>query len=71
MIIYTNHAKARLLQRKIKKEWVLKTIENPNKSIKTKEGRIKNTKKVTDEKISVVFVVEKQKHIVITVYWGE
>jgi len=69
--IFTHHARERALHRKIKREWIEKALLNPDKSLEVKHGRKKNVKKINDKKISVVHVVEDQKYIVVTTYWGE
>ncbi len=70
-IVFTHHARARALQRKIKKEWIKETLLNPDESLKVRHGRKKNIKKINDKKISVVYVVENQRYIIITAHWGE
>ncbi|MCX6818641.1 MAG: DUF4258 domain-containing protein [Candidatus Aenigmarchaeota archaeon] len=70
-IIYTDHAKDRITERFIKKEWVRKALKNPDRLIDIEYGRKQAIKKINGNKISVVYVEENHDMIVITVYWGE
>ena len=70
-IVYTNHAGERLLHRGIKREWVRKAINNPEKLINVKYGRKQAIKKINSDKVSVIYVEENNKIVVLTVYWGE
>ena len=70
-IFYTNHAKERLLQRGIKREWVRKAINSPDKLIDLKYDRKQAIKKINSDKISVIYVEKNNKIAVSTIYWGE
>ncbi|HLC51137.1 MAG TPA: DUF4258 domain-containing protein [archaeon] len=70
-VVYTKHAEFRLIERSIKKEWIEAAIKNPDRIIEL-ENDHKQAIRLTDKgKISVIYTVEKENIIVITVHWGE
>ncbi|NCO96622.1 MAG: hypothetical protein COY38_00895 [Candidatus Aenigmarchaeota archaeon CG_4_10_14_0_8_um_filter_37_24] len=70
-IKYTTHAEERISCRFIKKEWVRKAINNPDKTIDVKNGKKQAIKKINSDKISVIYAEENNEIVVVTVYWGE
>ena len=70
-IVYTNHAEERLLHRGIKRELIRKVINKPDKLIDAKYSRKQAIKKINSDKVSVIYVEENNKIVVLTVYWGE
>ncbi|MBI2583924.1 MAG: DUF4258 domain-containing protein [Candidatus Aenigmarchaeota archaeon] len=70
-IIYTDHARERLEGRIIRKEWVEETLKNPDRLIDAEYGRKQAIKRINGQEISVIYVMENDNIIVITVFWGE
>lgn len=70
-IVYTDHARDRILQRKIKKRWVEEALRNRDVTKNGKDNRNIAVKNINGEKISVVYVVENEDYVIITTYWGE
>lgn len=71
MIIYTEHAKERVAERRIKKEWIERVIRHPDKLITAKYGRKQAVKKINNDKISVIYIKENSDIVIVTVHWGE
>jgi hypothetical protein len=70
-IVYTQHAKDRMLERGIKKEWIEEAIKNPDEIKKGKENKRIVVKAINNKKINVVYPTEKYSYIIITTYWGK
>jgi hypothetical protein len=68
-IVYTQHAKDRMLERGIKKEWIEEAIKNPDEIKKGRENKRIVVKAINKKKINVVYAVENESYIVITTYW--
>ena len=69
MIIYTNHALARIRERKISKAQIVAAIENPEYT-KLQENNIKIIRKKFGGKIlELVLETGKNKLVVVTLYW--
>ncbi len=67
-IILTNHAKKRLIERKIKIEEVLETIEMPNYTIT--KGKLREVfRKINNQTLKVVYSVEDKYINVISIMW--
>ena len=58
---FTRHAKYMLKERKISEEWVWRTIENPSRKKKGKDGNLHYTKPIKERDGRVL-------HIVVNVY---
>ncbi len=70
-IIYTRHALERIAIRFIAKEWIEKALTNPDLLLNLSDDRKQAIKKINGDKISVVFIIEDNKFVIITVFWGE
>ena len=70
MTIYTDHAKARMEMRRIKKEWVEEAIGKPEALLGVKYGRKQAVKRIMGEEMSVIYVERGNDRVVITVFWG-
>jgi len=69
MIIFTEHAETKLKQRKISKDLVAETLNNPSTRSKGYANRIIFHKKFGGRYLSVVAKQEKGNTIIITSYW--
>ena len=69
MIIFSDHAKERNLLRKIPKDRIIKTVENPDEIVKSVKNRKICRKKFGRKKLEVVTVKENKKTIIITQYY--
>ena len=67
-IVFTSHALLRLAQRSLSKEDVFEVIYRPSFTRKSILGRTIASKKLGAEYREVVYVNEKDKIVVITVY---
>lgn len=69
MIIFTDHAKRRMRERKISKAQVSIVLEHPE-SAESEDGNIKILRKKFGNKVlEIVIETSKNKIIVITLYW--
>ncbi|KKT42037.1 hypothetical protein A2W54_03325 [Candidatus Giovannonibacteria bacterium RIFCSPHIGHO2_02_43_13] len=69
MIIFTNHAKKRMRERKILKSQIIAAIENPE-SAESQENDLKILRRKFGDKIlELVIESGKNKVIVVTLYW--
>lgn len=69
MIIFTNHAKRKIAQRKLKKTWVEKTTKNPEFVRKGYGNRKLAYRKIGKMYLKVVFVEEEADLIVLTAHF--
>ena len=69
MIIFTQHSKVRMLQRKISEKEVKLTIENPEKVEETFKERIKVERKIGNKRLVVIYKTIERNTIIITCYW--
>jgi hypothetical protein len=69
MIIFTDHARRRMAERKISKQQVITTLKQPD----AKKDGIDRTKllqkKYRDKTLEVVVEFYKNKIVIITLYW--
>ncbi len=68
MIIYENHAKKRIIERKINEIWIFETVKYPD-SIRRFGNKYIVTKKINGHTLELVYI-KQQKYINIkTLYW--
>ena len=67
-IIFTNHAKHRMIERDIKIEKIKEAIELPDYTI-TKDGKIESYKRIENKTLKIVYI-KKDKFIkIVTLIW--
>ena len=71
MIIFTEHALEKLVQRNIKKNLVLEALENPERGVLSYGDRRITYKKFRKLYLAVVYKVEFGDVVVITAHWVE
>lgn len=71
MIEFTEHAKEKLLERKLKKKWIIETVTSPEFSISSYGKRRIAHKKIGKLYLAVIFVKESGKTVIITVHWDK
>ena len=69
MIVFTQHAEAKLQERRIPKEFVLKTLMHPDLTRQSYGDRAISYKRFGKKYLSVIFKRETRITIVITQYW--
>lgn len=69
MFIYTKHVKIRINQRKILKEQIEETIDEPNEEQVTYKGRSLAQKNFGGKTLEVVYKRIQEKIVIITAYW--
>ena len=69
MIEFFDHAKERNLKRKIPKDRIIKTIEEPEEVLDSVKDRKLRRRKFGDKILEVVTITEDDKIIVITQYY--
>jgi len=69
-IAYTEHAKQRMLQRKISRKMVEETLANPTAIVAGKENRKIALKEYDSGVVEIVFTEENSAIVVISVRWG-
>lgn len=69
MIIFTEHALLKLKQRGIKKDLVLQTLKNPERTLLSRNNREIALKKIGKLYLKVVFRQEEKNIVVITQHW--
>lgn len=67
-IVYTIHARKRIIQKKIEEVWVEETIKYPDIIRKIEYGKYVLKKKINGGAIEVIIVRERDIKV-ITVYW--
>ena len=67
-IIFTEHAKSRIMKRKITEDEVLNTIKHPE-ILSKREGKYYAQKDIGRGKIEVVYTIIDKYINVITIYW--
>jgi hypothetical protein len=65
-LIFTNHAKQRMIERDIKIEEVQETIDFPDYTV-SKEGKIESFKKISNKNLKIIYSKESKFIKVITV----
>lgn len=70
-IIFSDHAKKQLIERKISKNIVLETVKNPQNKIKSFKNRELRQRRFTGEILEVVVVTEDEIVTIITQYYLE
>lgn len=70
-IIFSDHAKKQLVERKIPKKFVLETVKNPQKKIKSFKNRELRQRKFGAKILEVVIIQEEISITIITQYWFE
>lgn len=68
-IIYSPHAQKRLWERKISKDAVFLTIQSPDQQTLADRGRMIVRKNLGNRILEVIYVIENNKIIVITLYY--
>ncbi len=71
MIIFTNHAILKLMQREISKTIVIKALNSPDYKFNSYSNRIIIYKKFDRLYLKVVYRIENNNIIVITQHWEE
>ena len=71
MIEYTNHALRKIKQRHLRKEWIQRTLENPEFKRKGYSNREIAYKKIGKLYLSVVFMKENKNTVVLTAHWDK
>lgn len=71
MIIFTQHALLKLQQRNIKKNLVIKTLNEPDTTFATYGDRVASFKKFGKLYLKVIFRKEGRNIVVITQHWVE
>ncbi|MBI4991382.1 DUF4258 domain-containing protein [Candidatus Gottesmanbacteria bacterium] len=69
MIEFSDHAKERNLKRKIPKNWIIKTVKEPEEILNSFRGRKLRRKKFGDKILEVVTTNGGNKITVITQYY--
>ncbi|MDP1723056.1 MAG: DUF4258 domain-containing protein [Candidatus Gottesmanbacteria bacterium] len=69
MIAFSDHALRKMQQRKLKKEWVLEALGEPDYSKPGHENRVIAFKKIEHLFLAVVYVKEDKNIVVITAHW--
>lgn len=68
-IVFTDHAKANLIERKIPIKLIQEVILNPDKYFNSKKGRKINQKTFGNRDLRVIFKQTEKAYIVVTVYY--
>lgn len=68
-VIFTEHARKRLKERKIEEKDVIYTLFTPDKYQPTHSNRICVSKKISSKILEIIYTEEKEKMIVITCYY--
>jgi len=69
-IIFTKHAKIRMLQRKISEEEIKSAIQSPDKKVEESfKGRLTIRKKFSKGVLEIVYKESPKEIIIITCYW--
>jgi Domain of unknown function (DUF4258) len=68
-IVYSQHARKRMNERKISKVAVYTTLVNPDKKLLAERDRAIARKKFKNRTLEVIYVVENNKIIIITLYY--
>lgn len=69
MIVFSDHALRKMVQRHLKKEWVLETLDKPDHSALGHENRLIAYKKIEKFYLAVVYVKEANNIIIVTTHW--
>lgn len=68
-IIFTNHAKKRLKDRKISQSQIYQTISSPDSKINNEDGSIEVTREYGNQKVHAVIKENKKGEIIILSCW--
>lgn len=68
-IIWTNHAKKRISDRKISKNQVIQTINSPDSKINNEDGSIEVTREYGNQKIHVVVKENEKSEFIVLSCW--
>ena len=71
MIEFTNHAKRKIKERRLKKAWIVKTIKESDFTFASRSKRKIAYKKFTKLYLAVIYTKEKNNLIVITSHWDK
>ena len=70
-IIYSEHAKQNLLERKIPESYVLETLDYPEKIIVSRKGRKIAQKQIGNRLLRVIYKETEKVYIIVTVYYAK
>lgn len=70
-IIFSDHAKKQYKERKIARKYILETVKNPQKKIKSFKNRQLFQRKFGNKILEAVIIKEDCDIIIITEYWLE
>lgn len=66
-IIWTKHAQERNRERQITQNWVEQTVNNPDESKKTEDGKLESKKKFGDSTVTVITTKSSEgKHLILS-----
>lgn len=68
-IVFSNHAVSQIRERKISKEFILITVQSPQKVIPSFRSRMLHQRRFGDKILEVVTREEDDKIVIITQYW--
>ncbi|MDO8514873.1 MAG: DUF4258 domain-containing protein [bacterium] len=68
-IVFSDHAKARLKQRKILRKFIAETVNNPDNASLSYRGRRTFRKQICDRIIEVVAIIEDKSLVIVTAYY--
>jgi len=70
VIIYSNHAKEKIDERKISKRIIENALMHPDTIINSRAGTRIAHKLIRDRLLRIVYRIEKERYVVITVYYA-
>lgn len=69
-IIYSNHAQEKIDERRISKRIIENAIKHPDANINSRAGTRIAHKFIRDRLLRIVYRIEKERYVVITVYYA-
>jgi hypothetical protein len=69
-VIFTEHAKQRMIQREISEEEAIETLKNPDSTKQGKPEKQIAIKTFSSKTVRVVYVIENENKVIITVTLG-
>ena len=66
--IFTNHARKRVVERKISKEQIQETIDFPDYTIR-KDGKTESYKKIENKTLKIIYVLKGKFIKIVTLMW--
>ncbi len=69
-IVFTNHAKYRIMKRGISAVLVKNVIKNPDSQSLSENGMMVVRKSIERKVIEVVYKVDRSNYVIITAYYG-